>query len=100
MMNRRTALKYGFYWPGAVGLTTAFPAQRASAAAPLLSRIVRCAIYPPVGIARVGNSPNGTFLAPEVPGVRVVPPGGYKDPQGRILRQGVRFRIYGFDALG
>jgi hypothetical protein len=37
-----------------------------------------------------------------VPGVRTIPGGGrgYKDAQGRIIRQAVRFRIYGFDAEG
>src|SRR5436305_1800996 len=98
MMNRRTALKYGFYWPGAAGLSALLPGEKASAAAPRLGRIVRCAIYPPVGITRVGNSPSRYFLSPEVPGVRPLPEGGYKDVEGRILRQGVRYRVYGFDA--
>lgn len=99
MINRRTALKYGFYWPGVAGLSAVIPGKKASAAAGSLARIVRCAIYPPVGIARVGNSP-GYFLGPEVPGVTLVPPTGFKDHTGRILRQAVRFRIYGFDASG
>jgi hypothetical protein len=30
------------------------------------SEIVKAAIYPPIGIARVGNSENEYFLAPEV----------------------------------
>lgn len=98
MINRRTALKYGFFWPGVAGLSAVLPGEDASAAGGPLSRIVRCAIYPSVGIARVGNSPGGYFLGPEVPGVTPVPPGGFKDPQGRILRQAVRFRVYGFDA--
>ena len=29
--------------------------------------IVKAAIYPPIGIARVGNSPSEYFLGPEVP---------------------------------
>ena len=100
MMNRRTALKYGFYWPGAVGLSAVLPVEKASAGPAQLARIVRCAIYPPVGITRVGNSPGGYFLSPEVPGTRPAAGGGYKDAQGRILRQGVRYRVYGFDAQG
>ncbi len=34
------------------------PAERA---------IVRCAIHPAIGVARVGNSPDGYFIGPEVP---------------------------------
>lgn len=48
--------------------------------------IVRCAIYPGVGIARVGNSPEEFFLGPQVPGEVPAPP--YKDEEGRMKRQG------------
>jgi hypothetical protein len=60
-------------------------------------------IHPAIGIARVGDSPNEYFLGPEAPGVppSLNRPGaphdpnvGYKDDQGRIKRQGARFRIY------
>lgn len=61
--------------------------------------IVRCAVYPPIGCARVGNSPTDWFLGPEVPGRVVEPEGGYKT-LGQIKRQGARFRIYGYDADG
>lgn len=57
------------------------------------------AIYPPVGIARIGNSPEH-FLASEVPGVSKVPKGGYKDRKGRIKKEVTRFRVYGFNASG
>lgn len=49
-------------------------------------------IHPGIGIARVGNSPNAFFIGPEAPGV--VPEGPFKDDDGRIARQGVRFRVY------
>ncbi|HZG41340.1 MAG TPA: LodA/GoxA family CTQ-dependent oxidase [Longimicrobium sp.] len=62
-------------------------------------KIVRCAVYPPIGCARVGNSETGWFLGPEVPGRAEVPPDGYKE-NGRIKRQGARFRVYGFDEGG
>ena len=92
-MNRREVLKYGAY-----GLAAQAVGPLAEAAAG--PEIVRCAVYPSIGIARVGNSPGGFFIGPEVPGNHPLPPGGFKDPQGRILRQAARFRIFGFDAAG
>jgi hypothetical protein len=64
------------------------------------STIVRCAIHPGIGIARVGNSPTDFFLGPEVPGVPPNVDGTYKDALGRIKRQVARFRIYGLNAAG
>lgn len=56
-------------------------------------------IYPPIGIARLGNS-SEYFLASEVPGVVPKPKGGYKDSEGRVKKQVVRFRLYAFDKNG
>lgn len=56
-------------------------------------------IYPPIGIARIGNSPS-YFLASEVPGVPPTPAHGYKDAEGRIKKQAVKFRVYAFDKAG
>ena len=64
------------------------------------STIERVAIYPSIGIARVGNSPDGFFFGPEVPGERPGEATGYRDAQGRLLRQAARFRLYGFNAAG
>nr|HCQ15942.1 hypothetical protein [Cryomorphaceae bacterium] len=61
--------------------------------------ITRVAIYPPLGIARVGNSKE-FYLASDVPGVAPDPEGGYKDGENRVKKQVVRFRIYGFDKKG
>ncbi|MGH3615733.1 MAG: LodA/GoxA family CTQ-dependent oxidase, partial [Pseudonocardia sp.] len=55
-------------------------------------------IYPGIGFARVGNSPDQYLLGPEVPGRPVDAGGRFKDRQGRIKRQACRFRVYGFDA--
>lgn len=64
------------------------------------ARISKLSVYPPLGIARVGNSmvENGWYLASEVAGrpadlpVTQGAPG--RDDAGHILRQAVRFRVY------
>ncbi len=56
-------------------------------------------IYPPIGISRIGNSPD-YFLASDVPGVAPSPSDGFKDAKGRVKKQVARFRIYGFDKSG
>lgn len=53
-------------------------------------------IFPPIGIARLGNSPE-FFIGPEIPGVRDVPQDGYKDASCRVKRQAARFRLYAYD---
>jgi hypothetical protein len=65
-------------------------------------RIVRCAIHPAIGIARVGNSsPDDFYLAPEIPGRPADPgPSGYKTAAGEIRREAARFRVYGYDEAG
>src|SRR4051794_21793970 len=60
-------------------------------------KIAYCKIYPGVGIARIGNSPDEFFVGPETPGQTVEPVGGFKDNAGRIKRQAARFRLYAFD---
>jgi hypothetical protein len=53
-------------------------------------------IYPPIGIARIGNAAgfNDYTLASEVIGGLLDARGGFQTPAGEIKRQGVRFRIY------
>jgi len=65
-----------------------------------MNKIVAIKIHPAIGIARVGNSPSEFFIGPEIPGVHVRPPGGYRDAQGRIKRQAARFRLFGYDKKG
>jgi hypothetical protein len=55
-------------------------------------------IFPPIGIARLGNSPDEFFIGPELPGDRSPPSGGYKDSHCRIKRQAARFRLFGYEA--
>lgn len=62
--------------------------------------IVRAAIHPSIGVARVGNCPEEYFLAPEVVDPLPQPPGFYRDASGALKRQAVRFRIYGLNAQG
>src|SRR6185369_13963166 len=63
-------------------------------------RIVRAAIHPAIGIARVGNSPDEYYFGPEIPGGLPIAPGGYKDASGAMKRQAARFRVFGLDTDG
>jgi L-Lysine epsilon oxidase N-terminal/L-lysine epsilon oxidase C-terminal domain len=63
-----------------------------------MATLQRVQIYPAIGIARIGNSPEW-FLGPEQPDPAAppTPPGDtYKDEQCRIKRQAQRFRLWGF----
>jgi len=62
--------------------------------------IVRAAIHPSIGIARVGDSPDGTFHGPEVTDPQPHPAGFYRDGKGALKRQSARFRVYGLDDKG
>ncbi|MFM2045813.1 MAG: hypothetical protein RLY86_4389 [Pseudomonadota bacterium] len=83
---------------GLLGPRAAF-AQGARNGPPADTEIARLAIFPALGIARVGNSPEW-FLAPEVPGLPALPDGRYKDGDQRIKKQVQRFRIYAFNKAG
>jgi hypothetical protein len=73
-----------------------------------LSKVTHCKIFPPIGIARVGDSKelDGYFFVPEHPDGDIDTPGGpidrenirYRDRIGNIKRQAARFHVYGFDA--
>lgn len=65
-------------------------------AAPAGAAIARLAIYPALGISRVGGS-NEWFYAPELPGVVPSPEGGFKEGTALIKKQVQRFRIFAFD---
>ncbi len=51
-------------------------------------------IHPSIGIARVGNSPDGYFVGPERVGDFDRPKQGFRDEHGRLKRQGARFRVF------
>ena len=70
-------------------------------------------VHPAIGVARLGNSPNEFYLAPETTGGlptdcdkngnpllengKEKPVGSFKDENGCIKRQAARFRIYVYD---
>ena len=64
------------------------------------TKIVRAAIHPGIGVARIGNSPDEYYIGPET----VTPPkrevGFFRDKKGALKREGARFRVYGFNAAG
>ena len=62
--------------------------------------IVRAAICPGIGIARIGDSEAEYFIGPEVVDPPSEPPNYYRDPTGALKRQAARFRIYGYNAAG
>jgi hypothetical protein len=62
--------------------------------------IVRAAIHPAIGVARVGNSPDEYFIGPEVADPLPAAAGFYRDPTGALKRQAARFRVYGYNAAG
>ena len=64
------------------------------------ARIVRAAIHPAIGVARIGNSKDAYYIGPEVTDPGPTTYGGNRDSSGAILRQAARFRIYGYNAAG
>jgi hypothetical protein len=63
-------------------------------------RVVRAAIHPSIGVARVGDSEDDFYLAPETDRPPPMPPGAMKDATGALKRQAARFRIFGYNAAG
>lgn len=64
------------------------------------TRIVRAAIHPAIGIARVGNSETGFYIGPQVADPAPMPVGFYRDATGALKREAAQFRIYGYNAAG
>src|SRR5262245_28113922 len=66
--------------------------------------IAYCKIFPPVGIARVGDSTesDGWFFGPDSPeDIAHKRPGfTFRDSSGRMKRQAALFRVYAFDSEG
>lgn len=62
--------------------------------------VVRAAIHPAIGVARVGNSEAEFYFGPEVIDPPSEKPGFYKDKTGALKREAARFRVYGYNAAG
>ena len=60
--------------------------------------IVRAAIHPAIGIARVGNSKTEFYVGPEVVNPAAQDPGFYRDDTGALKREAACFRVYGYNA--
>lgn len=76
------------------------PRPPASLPDPADGRIVKAAIHPSIGVARVGNSAEEFFIGPEVADPAPEGPGFYRDSSGALKRQAARFRVYGLNAEG
>ncbi|WP_266171359.1 LodA/GoxA family CTQ-dependent oxidase [Dyella subtropica] len=63
-------------------------------------RIVRAAIHPAIGIARVGDSETDFYIGPELIDPPAKPSGFYRDDSGALKREAAQFRIYGYNAAG
>ena len=64
------------------------------------TRVVRAAIHPAIGIARVGNSLDAYYIGPQVIDPPPQPLGFYRDATGALKREAAQFRIYGYNAAG
>jgi hypothetical protein len=63
-----------------------------------MASVQTIAIHPAIGIARVGNSPDGYFIGPEIPGSHPTDDNDFRDAAQRIKRQVARFRLFGLNA--
>src|SRR5258708_6946231 len=65
-----------------------------------MAEIAYCKIFPPIGIARIGDSQDDWFLGPESleEASHRHSDFSFRDSAGKIRRQGARFRIYAFDS--
>jgi hypothetical protein len=64
------------------------------------SKIVRAAIHPGIGVARIGNSEEEYFIGPETVTPQERGIGFYRDAKGALLRPAPRFRVYGYNLAG
>jgi hypothetical protein len=62
--------------------------------------IVRAAIHPAIGIARIGDSSEEYYVTPEVTEPSPEAPSFYRDASGALKRGAARFRLYGYNSSG
>ena len=61
--------------------------------------IVKAAIHPAIGVARVGDAESAFFVGPEVTTTPNEPASAFRDGDS-LKRQAAKFRIYGYNAAG
>ena len=65
------------------------------------NQIVKAAIYPPIGVMRVGTSKEEYYIGPLVDEPEVKSDiYAYRDKTGALKRQAAQFRIYGLNSDG
>ena len=64
------------------------------------AHVVRAAIHPAIGVARVGNSAEGFYVGPQLVDPPPRPVGFYRDATGALKREAAQFRLYGYNAAG
>jgi hypothetical protein len=64
------------------------------------SAIVRAAIHPAIGIARIGDSGTEYYIGPQVTEPTPASPGFYRDIAGALKREAALLHIYGYNAAG
>ena len=69
-------------------------------ASPQDTRVVRAAIHPAIGVARLGNSASEYFIGPQIIPTPTAPLGSFRDQAHALKRQAAEFRIYGYNAAG
>ncbi len=82
---------------GSAAIATAIGAR---GSASVDTKIVSAKIHPAIGVARIGNSPSGYFIGPEVTEPPLTQAGQSRDAAGALKRQVARFRVYGYNAAG
>ncbi|MCJ8267816.1 MAG: LodA/GoxA family CTQ-dependent oxidase, partial [Psychrosphaera sp.] len=65
-----------------------------------LNNVHSVAIYPAIGIARVGNSKHEYFIGSTIPGQPAQDDSDFRDSEGKIKRQAAQFYVYGLDKDG
>jgi hypothetical protein len=63
------------------------------------THIVRAAIHPAIGVARLGNA-DEFFIGPQVVPTPSAPLGSYRDARHALKRQAAEFRIFGYNTSG
>ena len=54
------------------------------------TRVVRAAIHPAIGVARLGNSAGEYFIGPQIVPTPPAPAGSYRDARHALKRQAAR----------